>query len=126
MGHLLKGKFILTCIYSKMNFRKLEKESPIFPIDKIDQLFGCENEETINLTSLKLANLDISSIPDNSFKKFKSLKELILTGNLIRKINLNTFKGLENLETLQLDRIREIEANSFGFSLKLKKISMAG
>ncbi|CAF4716266.1 unnamed protein product, partial [Rotaria sp. Silwood2] len=58
----------------------------------------------INLRSLKLINLNITIIKNNTFIKYRKLEELSIIKSNIKYIESNGFNSLNNLRSLHLDQ----------------------
>ncbi|CAF5206959.1 unnamed protein product, partial [Rotaria magnacalcarata] len=58
----------------------------------------------INLRSLKLINLNLTIIRNNTFIKYRKLEELAITKSNIKSIEFNGFNSLTTLRSLHLDQ----------------------
>ncbi|CAF3560078.1 unnamed protein product [Rotaria sordida] len=58
----------------------------------------------INLRTLKLINLNLTIIKNNTFIKYRKLEELSIIKSNIKFIELNGFNSLNNLRSLHLDQ----------------------
>ncbi|CAF3754613.1 unnamed protein product [Rotaria socialis] len=58
----------------------------------------------INLRSLKLINLNLTIIRNNTFVKYRKLEELAITKSNIKSIEFNGFNSLTTLRSLHLDQ----------------------
>ena len=119
-----------TCVEPK-HLRNL----PIFDLTKLD--FECENNEenscvsslkcppkcTCVKTSVRCHDVQLTGIPENIPLE---VTELILSDNVIRKINLEALKGLKELKVLDLsgNMISSVPDNTFQTLIKLETLNL--
>jgi len=79
-----------------------------------------------SLVDLNLSSISISELDESYFINLRQLRHLILRQNKLEKISSKAFKGLESLETLDLEynEIREIDENAFSDLVRLKQLKL--
>lgn len=55
-----------------------------------------------NINVLYIFNFEVYKLPNEIFKKFLNLKHLVVNGNHVQLLEMDTFDGAENLEVLRL------------------------
>ena len=83
-------------------------------------------EKISYVTSLDVGNCAISSVPSGCFSRCQKLKKLSLVSNSIRRLSNDSFKGLKNLEYLNLNDnmlLQSSELSSFETFKTLGKLS---
>jgi Leucine-rich repeat (LRR) protein len=81
------------------------------------------------LTMMNLRKNEITSIPENIFKSLKELKELFLSGNKLKMINMEVLRGISaTVTTLTIDgnEISEFKVNSAAEMVKFKTLNLDG
>lgn len=72
-------------------------------------------------TVLHIFSMEVYKIPEEIFKEFSNLKNLIVNGNHLRVIEKTTFKEAKLLEVLRLSNNELTELNAFAFNMPCLK-----
>ncbi len=81
---------------------EVKDDNKVCPLDGAEDLCGKAQEVLMGLETLSLRDRDISDL--TPFQWFSNLYSLDLSGNNIRSTDLDSLKGLERLERLNLGR----------------------
>ena len=87
--------------------------------------FGDEFDNHLKILSLQ--NNDLSAVPTDALLRLKSIRTIVLSGNPIVVIDPDAFKGLQQLESVSIDSMPEMEvirAYSFSALQSLKSVSI--
>ena len=81
-------------------------------IDVVPNLKGCNNLRVIDLSWNKITSFGLNSSP---FEDLAMLHDLLLSHNNLTKIDEKVFKGLSNLQNLDLsnNEIEDIHGDAF-------------
>lgn len=79
-----------------------------------------------NINVLYIFNYEVFKLPKEIFKQFVNLKHLIVNGNQMQLIEMDTFDGAGNLEVLRLsnNKLKELEALIFHAMKNLKTLDL--
>ena len=115
---ILQGfNFIMTLFKIFPKLRELELSRGI--LENLNGLEGLFHLESLNLSSIRLKEID-----NNAFDDLKALVHLDLSEDQLGKIGVDLLENLANLETLSLreNPLNKLEIGSFKYLNKLKNL----
>ena len=130
--HLTIKQAVLTSLKEEWFIGKRFLRELIFNYCSIECLDFCRFDCLAHLEKLDLSLNFIKKLDEGVFSKLKRLKWLNLSNNPLLEFGLNKFLGLENLETLVLNKINErkkfnrLEKDAFNGLTNLKRLNLNG
>ncbi|XP_045777403.1 probable leucine-rich repeat receptor-like protein kinase At1g35710 isoform X2 [Maniola jurtina] len=124
----------LSLTYNKLETINLRKVSALVSLEYLNVSHNCistieedfiEIPEPSLITTIDLSYNELESLSDNCFARFTRLKYLDLSSNLLKQLDILTFEGITQLETLKLsnNKLPEI-GQPFARFRKLKDLTL--